>query len=247
MKHCAALLGAILVIFSIRANAQENPNYTLPPVSLVQDAGTSELSAANAEMFAMNTAPVAGPLAGAAPSAPLPGSSSSAASPQDRPTVFGVFQNYSWQIYAGYTFVRFYVAGGHPSVTENMNGLDLGLVYFLPKVTWIGIEGQYVGAWGSLINHESQFDLGMGGARFRWSIPLGMVIWAHGMGGRTTFIPQTAFGGQNAWAYEVGGGLDIGGHARRWGYRVEADWVGTRYFGTYQNSPRISAGIVFKY
>lgn len=246
MKQTAVLLGAILVVFSIRANAQENPNYSLPQVSLVQDSVPSELPAVDTQMFAMNTAPVAGPLAGTSSPAPLPSSSSSAA-PQDRPSVFGVFQNYSWQIYAGYSFFRFYAVGGPRGITENMNGLDLGIVYFVPKVTWIGIEGQYVGTWGSLFNHGSQFDLGMGGARFRWSIPLGMVIWAHGLGGRTTFIPQTAFGGQNAWAYEVGGGLDIGGHARRWGYRVEADWVGTRYFGTYQNSPRISAGIVFKY
>lgn len=188
------------------------------------------------------------PALGAPGEYPLPAPSSAAkasADAQQQPSVYGVFQNYSWQIYAGYSFFRFYIAS-KPDIIENMNGLDLGIVFY-PHGGWIGVEGQFAGEFGSLFGDSSRFALGLGGARFRWSAPRGIEVWIHGMGGGAHFVPQTAFGGQSAWAYEVGGGLDLGSHRSRLVYRVEADLVGTRFFGTYQDSPRIAAGIVYKY
>jgi len=243
MRFRVILLGAILV-FASNLHAQANPNYSLPEVSLVQG-GLSTASAPDAQpLFALAIDPAIAALE--SPRVAPPNSSAADAPAQQQPTVYGVFQNYNWQIYGGYSFMRLYVAS-KPSLVEDMSGLDLGIAYFLPKASWFGVEGQFVGEFGSLYGYESHFALGAGGARFRWSIPRGLVIWAHGMGGFSHLTPQTAFGGQTSWAYEVGGGLDIGAHHRRLAYRVEADMVGTRYFGTYQDSPRISAGIVFKY
>ena len=160
-----------------------------------------------------------------------------------QPTVYGVYEVYNWQLYAGYTFVRFYEV---PNVTPNLNGLDLGLVFY-PNGKWIGADGELVAAFGSQAGTSAKFLLAMGGPRFRWSAPRGLELWAHGLVGGTHFLPQTAFGSQSAFAYEVGGGIDISAHRRRVAYRVGADMVGTRYFGTYQYSPRLFVGIVFKY
>jgi hypothetical protein len=74
-----------------------------------------------------------------------------------------------------------------------------------------------------------------------------MEVWGHVMGGYSHFKPETSFGADHAPAFEVGGGVDIAAHRGRLSYRVEADMVGTRYFSTYQYSPKVSVGVVFKF
>jgi hypothetical protein len=59
--------------------------------------------------------------------------------------------------------------------------------------------------------------------------------------------PQTIFGSTSALAYTLGGGIDIGARNRRFAYRISADMVGSRFFSTYQYSPKISVGIVYKF
>ena len=53
--------------------------------------------------------------------------------------------------------------------------------------------------------------------------------------------------GQAAFAYEAGGGIDINAHHQKWAYRFAGDMVGTRFFSTNRFSPKISAGIVYKF
>jgi len=178
MRFRVILLGAILV-FAFNLHAQVNPNYSLPTVPSAQDELSSPSAPDAQPLLALAVSP-AEPL-GAPRIAPA-NSSANGEPAQQPPTVYGVFQNYNWQIYGGYSFMRFYAAS-KPSLVENMNGLDLGIAYFLPKASWFGVEGQFVGEFGSLDGFESRFTLGAGGARFRWSIPRGLVIWAHGMGG----------------------------------------------------------------
>jgi hypothetical protein len=232
MRHAALLLGAIL-IFAFNVHGQVNPNYSLPEVSLVHDSDTLGMTALPAGALP--------PLASALPS-DAPGSSSLGGG-QMGPR--GVFQIYSFQIYADYSFFRFYVAS-KPNLTVNMNGLDFGLNYF-PGANWIGIEGQFAAQFGSLLHQGSKFAMALGGARARWAAPRGVEVWGHALVGYTKFIPQTALGGQNAFAFEVGGGVDLGSHRNRFRIRVGGDLVGTRYFSTYQYSPRISVGLVYNY
>ncbi|HKV04618.1 MAG TPA: hypothetical protein VJO53_05875 [Candidatus Acidoferrales bacterium] len=237
MKHVALLLGAILVLTaSVRAqeDSASSPLFTsaAPVVTAPATPGVQ---------YAFLT-PATGSLAVSAPVGD--GAASSEPAAQQQPNVYGVFKNYNWQIYAGYSLFRFYVV---PKVTETMNGLNFGMVYFLPQKSWIGVEGEFVGEYGSLGGTSSRFAEGMGGVRLRWSEPRGMELWAHGMVGGSHFLPQTAFGAQTAFAYEAGGGVDLGAHNRRIAYRIEADLVGTRYFSTYQYSPRVGVGIVFKF
>jgi len=237
MRRALLLLGAIL-IFAFNAHAQINPNYSVPKVVFLQEGTLPASLVASSKISAPeNTSPTA------FPSADPDSLAANGGQPQRTPT--GVFQIYNWRIYAGYSFFRFYVSS-KPDITENMNGFDLGMVFY-PHSTWFGVEGQFFLEFGSLFGNSSKFALVSGGPRLRWSAPRGAEIWGHALFGYTHFLPQTALGGQDAFAFEVGGGADLGSHRSRFAIRVEGDVVGSRYFGTYQYSPRFAAGIVYKY
>src|SRR5215469_14306789 len=165
--------------------------------------------------------------------------------PADAPTpqvsVQSVFTAYSLQLYGGYTFIRVYA---FPEREVNRNGLDISLSYY-PHSGHFGAEGALTAAFGSIMNENSDFAFAGGGARFRWSAPRGIDVWAHGLIGGAHFGPRIAGFGQGALGYELGGGVDINAHRQRLAYRFEADMVGTRLYSVSQYSPKFSAGIVF--
>jgi hypothetical protein len=234
MKQTALVLSAILLL-AANAGAQADPNTSLalPPPAAVAPGQSS--------LFAVAAAPA--PTAASGSSTSSSSALGSTSTDQEPPTVYGVFQNFNWQVSGGFTFFRFYVV---PKVTENMAGLNLGMVYY-PKGLWVGADGEFDGVWGNVLGQTSKFVLGMGGPRFRWAGPAGLEIWGHGLVGGSHFLPQTTFGKQEAFAYEAGGGVDINVHQRRFAYRVEADMVGTRYFNTYQYSPKVAISFVYKF
>jgi hypothetical protein len=173
-----------------------------------------------------------------------PGSISStglvpSATPDPQVGVQGIYENYYWQAYIGYTFFSFFQV---PHVVQNTNGLNYSMAYYFKG--WIGADGEMMATWGGGCKH---FLYGAGGPRFRWSLPRGLEIWGHALFGYSDFLPQTANGGQTAFAYTLGGGLDINSHLRHFAYRVQVDTLGSRFFGTYQFSPKVSAGIVYKF
>jgi hypothetical protein len=238
MKQSAFLFAAVLLL-AASVGAQANPDNSLP-VAPAAPAATTANAAGEPSLFAVAAAPAltAASGAGAAVS-----SATGLGATDQQPSVYGVIQNYNWQVNGGFTFLRLYVV---PHVTENMAGLNLGMVYY-PGGKWIGADGEFDGAWGSLIGHTSKYVQGMGGARFRWAAPRGLEVWGHGMIGGSKLLPQTAFGNQGSFSYEVGGGVDINPHQRRFAYRISADMVATHFFSTYQYSPKISAAIVYKF
>ncbi len=183
------------------------------------------------------TSPIASSPASASLSAPP------AASPEPQ-FVQGVHQQYSWQAYVGYTFFRFYESS-HPTIRENQNGVNWSIVYYWKD--WLGIDGEMAATYGTQGNQSSWFLFGGGGPRFRWAGPRGLELWGHALFGGSHFTPQTPFGKQEAFAYEVGGGVDINSHLQRLGLRVGADMVASRFFSTYQYSPKVFAGVVFKF
>lgn len=241
MKHTGFLLGAILFLFVITSSAQENSVYSF------------EFAPSNPNLLFAGPSSTPDGLLALAPAATLSsteppatlalGSSSPGEPPAQRPGVYGVFENYKWQAYVGYAFFRFFA---FPSRKENMNGVDLGLVYY-PTGSRFGVDGDILGEFGTFLNHSSHFTDYLGGPRFRWQGPRGIEFWAHGMVGYAKFLPQTAEGGQTAFSYEAGGGVDIALYRRRIAYRIEADAVGTKFFHTDQVSPKISVGVVYKF
>lgn len=170
------------------------------------------------------------------PAAP---SSEPAAPPQG---VEGVFQTYTWDAYIGYSFVRFYEV---PGTVLNRSGFEYSMTYFLKD--WIGAEGEFSFGHGSLNGQGSRFVTGMGGVHARWTAPRGLELWAHGLAGGAEISPRTPYGNQTAFAGEVGGGVDISSGHRRLAYRVAVDMVASRFFSTYQVSPKATAGIVFRF
>ena len=169
--------------------------------------------------------------------------SSAAAEPEPQ-YVQSVHQQYAWQAYVGYTFFRFYESS-HPTVHENTNGANWSIVYYWKD--WLGIDGEMSATHGDQGGQSSWFLFGGGGPRFRWSGPRGLELWGHALLGGSHFTPQTPFGKQEAFAYEVGGGVDINTPKNRFALRFGADMIGSHYFSTYQYSPKVSAGLVFKF
>jgi hypothetical protein len=237
MRHAGLLFGAFL-LFTTTAGAQVNSANS----PLFSSLDTGAAAVASVPVAQLTFAPTATLFPGA--TSGIGAAAANSAEPSEPapqgPDVHGVFEKYNWQAYACYTFYRFYLV---PKTTLNMNGVNLGVVYY-PKGWLIGADGEFVGAWAS----PSKLVVGMGGVRGRWSGPRGLELWGHGLVGGTHYLPQTAYGNQSAFAYEAGGGVDIGMHNHgRFAYRVSADMVGTRYFNTYQYSPKVSIGVVFKY
>jgi hypothetical protein len=241
MRHIAILF-AVVFLAAINAGAQTvASNSPLLPSSYFALPAPAE---AGGNSVTLTTSPfVVSPTgtatsSGLAPSTPLSLMPANPAPPQD---VASVFQTYSWQIYLGYTFFRFYEL---PHITQNMNGFDYGMVYYFNN--WVGAEGEFDATHGNQSGFSSWFVDGYGGPRFRWAARRGIELWAHALIGYSHFTPQTAAGPQHALAYAFGGGADLPFHPR-WAIRVGADAVGTRYFSTYQYSPKASVGVVFKF
>lgn len=192
-----------------------------------------------ADAFA-NHADAASPVAMAVSAEP---SEASDPAPAQAVPVYGVNIPYSWQLYGGYTFFHFYEV---PNLKNLENGFDIAVTYF-PNGGWIGGEGDLMATFGSQGGCISKFALASGGTRVRWKGPSNTQFWLHGLVGGAHFFPQTIYGGQDAFGYVMGGGVDVTRNRRRIAYRLEVDAVGTRFFNSYQFSPKISVGIVFKF
>lgn len=227
MRHLISLLG-ILVLFALGTSAQVTPanGVLLTPSSETSVTAAATVNPAPAFNFSnVSLAPV--------PAAAEP------AAPQN---VVGVFEENPWQISGGYTFFRFYEV---PSITLSMNGFYLSGAYYFKN--WFAAEGDLMATFASQSGFGAHYVFASGGPRFRWSGPRGLELWGHALVGHSHFVPQTPFGDQGAFTYEAGGGLDINIHQRRLAYRAEADMVGSHFFHTYQYSPRVSIGVVFKF
>jgi hypothetical protein len=157
--------------------------------------------------------------------------------------VIGVFENFNFQAYVGFTLARFYEA---PHQIQTREGFDSSIAYYY-KGGWIAADGELMGTFGSQFNQRSRWLFAGGGPRFRWAAQRNIELWAHGLVGGSHYTPQTAYGGQGAFAYEAGIGADALAHHRRLAYRLEVDMIGSRFFNTYQYSPKASVGIVWKF
>jgi len=234
MRDALLVLGAIL-LFAAGAGAQENlADSSQASAPALQPGGPA---GASSPEWALATPPPA--LSAALPESPEP----RGPVPQQQPSVYGVFQTFNWQLYGGYNFFRFYMV---PGTTLNMNGFQIDMTYY-PHSLWIGPEGQLIAEWGSYQGQTAKFAFAGGGPRFRWSKPRAVEVWAHGLVGYSHFLPQTIFGGQSSFGYEVGGGVDIIAHHHRIAYRFGGDMIATQFFNTHQYSPMATAGLVYKF
>jgi opacity protein-like surface antigen len=244
MRYSAFLFGLVLLL-SISSAAQTTAyNSVLLPSSYyaVPAAADAPISSPSISLtpFSVIPTPATAPPLALASSTPLSLSLAPAAppSPQD---VTSVFQSYAWQVYGGYTYTRFFEL---PGITQNMNGFNFNVVYYWKD--WLGVDGEFAATHATQENVSSWLLFGGGGPRFRWSAKKGIEVWAHALAGYSHFTPQTPAGSQHAFAYELGGGVDLP-FKDRWALRVGADALCTTYFSTHQFSPKASAGLVFRF
>jgi len=227
MKYLVVACGFVLsmAVFARDAGAQAQA----PPATLVD---SSSLSSAD-----VSAAPGTLEASTSSPEANLP------EAPQQEPGVVSVYQHYSWQASLGYTFTRLYLV---PSNSVDLNGFTYSMAYYY-KGGWWGGEGEFDATFGTDHNETSRLLLGMGGPRVRWSGPRGLELFAHGLVGVAHFSPQTAFGSEQAFGWQVGGGADLPFPSKRFGVRVGVDMVATRFFSTTQYSPKVSVGLVYRF
>lgn len=163
--------------------------------------------------------------------------------PQQHPPLRGIYPEavVPWQIGVGYTFFRFYEV---PSTTQSQNGFNVSMVYYVRDS--IGGDVEIFSTYGSLSGQRTQVIFVGVGPRYRHPLSNRVDVWVHGLVGGSRFTPLTSYGGDSAFGYAAGAGFDLNPHSRI-GYRVQADMVGTAYFGTYQISPKVSVGVFFKF
>jgi hypothetical protein len=145
------------------------------------------------------------------------------------------------QLGVGVTFVSFNEA---PGSVENNIGVNATVVDYRD---FAGAEGQVSDAFGSQSGQFSQVLFTGGGVRLRWPRPRSFQPWIHAVVGYTHLSPATTFGSSSGFGYKFGGGVDYFPRHSRIGFRAGADFFGTRFFHTYQDSPEISAGIIFSF
>jgi opacity protein-like surface antigen len=242
MRYFAFLSGLVFLL-SVSTGAQTTAfNSVLLPSSYFALPGTLD-APTNAPVIALNpfsSAP-ANTLPGALPSSTPLSLSLLPAPPAPPQDVTSVFETYAWQIYGGYTFQRFYEL---PGITQSMNGFNFSAVYYWKD--WFGVDGEFAATHATQDNVSSWFLFGGGGPRFRWSAKKGIEVWAHALAGYSHFTPQTPAGLQHAFAYELGGGVDLP-FTERWAIRLGGDAMCTTYFNTHQFSPVAHAGLVFRF
>lgn len=226
MRQAAMLLGAVL-FFVVGAGAQTATSQQLTD------------SAPSTSDFGPQLFALASPNAATEPSSwrhnwlPKPGVGQ---------PIYGVFPDFNWQVYGGFTYTRFYEVQG---TTINLAGFDFAVTYY-PHIRWIAAEGDISATFGSQAGQHSQLVTEMGGIRLRWP-ERASNVWIHGLAGGAYLAPKTVYGGQHAFSYEIGAGVDLAHRRSRLSYRVEGDIVGTFFFGTYQYSPKVSAGVVYSF
>jgi len=221
MRFAALVLGATL-IFASSAAAQVNTSSSfllpVPTFAAVPTAASPAYPAAEPEPASAGSATV-------------------------RQPIYGVVQDFNFQAYAGFTYVRFYEL---PGITGNLDGFNVSLVYY-PHAGHLGLDGEFVAAFAPQNGVGTTLDAGMGGGRFRLSGSRGIEIWAHALAGGAHFVPKTPYGGETAFTFEAGGGVDLTPSHQRLSYRVEGDLLATYFFSTYQYNPKISVGLVYKF
>jgi hypothetical protein len=128
----------------------------------------------------------------------------------------------------------------------NLNGIRTSLSYYLND--WLAVEGNTIEAFGTKVFGETaKYYLYTGGGRIAWRDQRRKYEpWMHFLVGGIHMIPQTALGGQNSFALQVGGGTDLR-YNTRISFRFEGDYVRSQLYSESQNNFQFGAGLVLHF
>jgi opacity protein-like surface antigen len=165
-----------------------------------------------------------------------------APSPAPQPRfVFGGRDDFRWQLGIGADWIRFRSSIFNASAV----GIKSSVTYFTNE--WFAIEGNVSAAFAPQIFDREHVKVLVYGAgpkiawrERRWE------PWAHGIVGGSHEQPQTAGHSKNAFAAELGGGVDYRFNPRFSG-RLEANWIHTSFFSQSQNNFELMGGVVFHF
>jgi len=156
--------------------------------------------------------------------------------------VQGVLPERSLQAGAGFTYMRFYEV---PGTVVSTTGVNASMEYFVKP--WMAAEGGFDAGMGSQLGQSTKTVFTGAGLRLQTPFSPLANIWIHGLAGGARFTPKTTFGGTGSFGYELGGGVDLMPEQHKLGLRMGVDLLGTSFFGTYQMSPKINVGVVYKF
>jgi hypothetical protein len=170
----------------------------------------------------------------AGPAEPLP------AAPKPK-FITGGRDDFRWQLALGVTLLRF----RSPYFYATGVGTNTAVTYFTNE--WFGVEGSINTAFAPTIyqNEHVKYASYGAGPKISWRNRK-WEPWAHTIVGGAHIFPQTAAGGKNGFALQVGGGADyrIYPHLSA---RIGADWVRTRFFGQWEDSAQANAAVVLHF
>jgi len=155
----------------------------------------------------------------------------------------------NWQVALSYQYNRVNLLGT-PFITH---GLNIGVTRYFGR--WFGIEGQVGAGFGNSGATTTPANLDVkslfagGGPRLAFRNSGRIEPWLHFIMGEEHFrFSQTSgvLGNNTALAGAAGGGIDyfLGTHTA---VRVEADFIGSRFFSTNQRHFQVVSGLVFNF
>jgi hypothetical protein len=203
-----------------------------------------------APMFAANANSVtpAAPLMAAAGASvgteivePVPAIPAEPAPSPDPKFLYGGRDDYRWQLGLGASWERFRSSVFNASAL----GLNTSIAYYTND--WLGIEGNLMTGFAPTIfanEHVKLFNF-TGGPKIAWR-QRRWEPWLHGLVGLSHEQPQTASGGKNAFAAQVGGGADYRINPRL-SARLQGDWLHTQFFSQSQNNFTLAGSLVIHF
>lgn len=172
----------------------------------------------------------------------VPAASNPVLSAPSPPPIFPSPGENPWQLGVSFEYVRINVSG----TTVSAHGFNTSLTRFLND--WVGLEADTGGAWGTTpapSNLDTKFLFYGGGLRVALRRNWRLVPWVHGLFGGAHFSGGL-LGGGNSFAYMTGGGVDIPlGTRVQW--RLQGDYLGTRFFSGTQHNFQFTTGLVFTF
>lgn len=163
------------------------------------------------------------------------------AKPATSSPAYNSYESYPWQVSVGYEYVRTNALGS----SLNLNGFHTSLTRF--SRNWLGLEAAVGAAWGHAPDSQTvKFLWYGGGPRLAFYRQAKITPWVHALFGGAHLFPQTALGSTMAYSYLAGGGVDVK-LGPRVSWRVQGDFVGTRFFSQWQSNEQISGGLVFNF
>jgi opacity protein-like surface antigen len=171
---------------------------------------------------------------------------SSPASEPAAPVSFHPPERQPWQLGIGYQYQHYKILGQ----TFHNNGLHTDLTRYLND--WFGIEGAAVmgfGNTGTPLNLTAKSFFIGGGPHIAFHNTSRFEPWVHGLVGWQHFrFTQTSgiLGSNSALGFMVGGGVDFKLRSRVF-WRIQGDYIGTRFQSATQSNYSFGTGLVFNF